>query len=249
MLIVSQARIFSVGCTSLHSTHKKLHKIKMPQLDKVTFLSQFFWLSIFFLAFYIILLKQFLPKMSRILKFRKKRLSFSGEGVLQLGGEKEKVEKSYSTLVGNGLSLPRNVLSVNFKKIESWLKDTLSQTNQTKLGQVNKRYIASLGERAVAQNLALIPVYTLPHGTQEGQNNSSSSLSFFLLKSLVSAQKQILRSFSSKKKNSQPLKAESVRTGSTTPLSQNKETVKGKKANDGKDKQGGKDKKKGKSKA
>ena len=219
----------------------------MPQLDKVTFLSQFFWLSIFFLAFYIILLKQFLPKMSRILKFRKKRLSFSGEGVLQLGGEKEKVEKSYSTLVGNGLSLPRNVLSVNFKKIESWLKDTLSQTNQTKLGQVNKRYIASLGERAVAQNLALIPVYTLPHGTQERQNDSSSSLSFFLLKSLVSAQKPLLRSFSSKKKSSQPLKAESVRTGSTTSLSQNKDTVKGKKSND--DKQGGKDKKKGKSKA
>ncbi len=171
--------------------------------------------------------------------------------MVQLGGEKEKVEKSYSTLVGNGLSLPRNVLSVNFKKIESWLKDTLSQTNQTKLKQVNKRYIVSLGERAVAQNLALIPVYTLPLAshTQERQNDSSSSLSFFLLKSLVSAQKQILRSFSSKKKSSQPLKAESVPTGSTTPLSQNKETVKGKKANDGKDKQGGKDKKKGKSKA
>lgn len=192
--------------------------------------------------------------MSRILKFRKKRLTFSGEGVLQLGGEKEKVEKSYSTLVGNGLSLPRKVLSVNFKKIESWLKDTLSQTNQTKLGQVNKRYIASLGERAVAQNLPLIPVYTLPlagifssQHTQERQNDSSSSLSFFLLKSLVSAQKQILRSFSEKKKSSQPLKAESVRTGSTTSLSQNKDTVKGKKSND--DKQGGKDKKKGKSKA
>ena len=238
----------------------------MPQLDKVTFLSQFFWLSISFLAFYIILLKQFLPKMSRILKFRRKRLSFSGEGVVQLGGEKEKVEKSYSTLVGNGLSLPRNVLSVNFKKIESWLKSTLSQTNQTKLGQVNKRYIASLGERAVAQNLPLIPVYTLPHGTQERQNDSSLSLSFLLLKILVSARKQTLFSPSSKKKSSQPLlrtkvqvqsdkpvpksnKAEPVRTEPTKALPQNKDTLKGKKSNDGKDKQGGKDKKKGKSKA
>ena len=187
--------------------------------------------------------------MSRILKFRKKRLSFSGEGVVQLGGEKEKVEKSYSTLVGNGLSLPRSVLSVNFKKIESWLKNTLSQTNQTRLKQVNKRYIASLGERAVAQNLALIPVYTLPHGTRERQNDSSSPLSFFLLKSLVSAQKQILRSFSSKKKSSQPLKADLVRTETTTPLSQNKEAVKGKKSKDGKEKEAGKDKKKGKSKS
>ena len=187
--------------------------------------------------------------MSRILKFRKKRLSFSGEGVLQLGGEKEKVEKSYSTLVGNGLSLPRNVLSVNFKKIESWLKETLSQTNQTRLKQVNKRYIASLGERAVAQNLAFIPVYTLPHGTGERQNDSSSSLSFFLLKSLVSAQKPLFRSFSEKKKKSQPqpLVAESVRTESAKTLPQSKETLKGKKSNN--DKQEGKNKKKGKSKA
>ena len=51
----------------------------MPQLDKVTFLSQFFWLCIFFGGFYIFQLKFFLPKMSRILKFRKKKMNESRE--------------------------------------------------------------------------------------------------------------------------------------------------------------------------
>ena len=155
-----------------------------------------------------------------------------------LGGEKEKVEKSYSTLVGNGLSLPRSVLSSNFKKIEGWLKNTLSQTNQTKLGKVNKRYIASLGERAASQSLALYPVYTLPAQSEsQTQDKSSSgekqeerSLSFFLLKSLVSVQKPNL--VLQKRKNNQPKKPDLVRTASTGSLPQNKENAKGKKTGD-----------------
>ncbi len=47
----------------------------MPQLDKITFFSQFFWLSFFYLGFYFLIYKYFLPKMSRALKFRKRRMS------------------------------------------------------------------------------------------------------------------------------------------------------------------------------
>ena len=53
----------------------------MPQLDKVTFLPQFFWLCVFYLGFYFILLKYFLPKISRILALRKRKMSFSQEGM------------------------------------------------------------------------------------------------------------------------------------------------------------------------
>ena len=44
----------------------------MPQLDQVSFLSQFFWLCVFFLGFYVVLLKSFLPALNRILRFRSK---------------------------------------------------------------------------------------------------------------------------------------------------------------------------------
>jgi hypothetical protein len=42
----------------------------MPQLDPVTFASQFFWLCIVFSALYLILVKFCLPNIARILKVR-----------------------------------------------------------------------------------------------------------------------------------------------------------------------------------
>jgi hypothetical protein len=42
----------------------------MPQLDKVTFLSQFFWFCIVFFSMYLILVKLFLPALARIVKVR-----------------------------------------------------------------------------------------------------------------------------------------------------------------------------------
>ena len=49
----------------------------MPQLDQVTFLSQLWWCFFFFLGFYFVIHKYFLPKMSRILKLRKKKITMS----------------------------------------------------------------------------------------------------------------------------------------------------------------------------
>jgi len=42
----------------------------MPQLDKVTFLSQFFWFCVVFFSMYLILVKLFLPALARIVKVR-----------------------------------------------------------------------------------------------------------------------------------------------------------------------------------
>ena len=63
----------------------------MPQLDKVTFLSQFFWLCFFYLGFYYIISKIYLPQISRIIALRKKKLGFSQQGSLQLQKENHKV--------------------------------------------------------------------------------------------------------------------------------------------------------------
>lgn len=47
----------------------------MPQLDKVTFFSQYFWLLVFFLSFYLFVAKYILPKMVRIYLLRQRVLS------------------------------------------------------------------------------------------------------------------------------------------------------------------------------
>ena len=49
----------------------------MPQLDSVTFLSQVFWLSIGFFIFYIIVVKNIIPSLGRMLKVRTKKVVVS----------------------------------------------------------------------------------------------------------------------------------------------------------------------------
>ena len=61
----------------------------------------------FFFGFYIFQLKYFLPEMSRILKFRKKRLSESSAFTLQ--EESSKVRNSASTVLENLLKNSKNV--------------------------------------------------------------------------------------------------------------------------------------------
>lgn len=125
----------------------------MPQLDKITFLSQFFWLSFFYLGFYFLIYKYFLPKMSRTLKFRKRRINTSQQGVTSMGEESDKVGGSYQALLSTGLTTCKSVFNQNYKEAEEWLFTTVSQANQTRLKNTNSFYISSLGERSISQKL------------------------------------------------------------------------------------------------
>ena len=127
----------------------------MPQLDKVTFLSQFFWLCFFYIGFYFLILKFFLPKMTRILKLRKNKLSSSQEGVTSLQQENDKIRTSYETLLANGLSASRSAFNESFQRTEKWLQDIVENNNKTHFKAINKAYIYSVGEASLSQNLAL----------------------------------------------------------------------------------------------
>jgi F-type H+-transporting ATPase subunit b len=48
----------------------------MPQLDRVTFVSQIFWCLLTFSSLYFILLKKTLPQIAKVLKLRKKKNRF-----------------------------------------------------------------------------------------------------------------------------------------------------------------------------
>lgn len=127
----------------------------MPQLDKITFFSQFFWLSFFYLSFYFLIYKYFLPKMSRTLKFRKRRMNNSQQGVTSMGAESDKVGTSYQALLSTGLTTCKSVFNQNFKGAEEWLNNTVSIANQTRLKNTNRAYISSLGERSISQRLVI----------------------------------------------------------------------------------------------
>lgn len=127
----------------------------MPQLDKVTFLSQFFWLCVFYLGFYFILLKYFLPKISRILALRKKKLSFSQEGVSSLQQENLQVRQNFETVVSRALAASKNVFNDFFSRTTGWLDNCVLSMNKTHYKNLNQSYIQSLGETSLSQNLLL----------------------------------------------------------------------------------------------
>ena len=87
----------------------------MPQLDKVTFLSQFFWLCFFYLGFYYILLKHFLPKISRVLALRKRKMSLSQEGIQSLHQENYTVRNNSDDILSKAFTLSKTLLKDFFR--------------------------------------------------------------------------------------------------------------------------------------
>ena len=169
----------------------------MPQLDKITFLSQFFWLSFFYLGFYFLIYKYFLPKMSRTLKFRKRRMNNSQQGVTSMGEEGDKVGSSYQALLSTGFTTCKSVFNQNFKGAEDWLNNTVAQANQTRLKNTNQAYISSLGERSISQRLVVSQAFV----------NVSEKASFALLiNKLLFLKKESYLAFGKNVKNRQLLK-------------------------------------------
>ena len=126
----------------------------MPQLDKVTFLSQFFWLCFFYIGFYFLILKFFLPKMSLILKLRKNKLAGSQDNVSNLQQENQKIRTNYEILFTTALTASKNAFNENFKRVEKWLHNTVENTEKKHYQFLNKTYICSIGETSLSQNLA-----------------------------------------------------------------------------------------------
>ena len=134
---------------------KKRGNNYMPQLDKVTFLSQFFWLCVFYLGFYYILLKFFLPKISRVLALRKRKMSLSQEGIQSLHNENHTVRKSSEDLLSKAFTLSRTLFHNFFSNALGWVENTASSVNKTHYQTINKTYIDVLGETSLSQNILL----------------------------------------------------------------------------------------------
>ena len=130
----------------------------MPQLDKVTFLSQFFWLCVFFFGFYIFQLKFFLPEMSRILKFRKKRLGSSLS--LSLQQENNIVRNSSETILEDLFKNSKNLFKNSSLTNDKWFSEHTAKLNKNNFKNGNKRYLQSIAERSLSNNLAIRLLHT-----------------------------------------------------------------------------------------
>ena len=125
----------------------------MPQLDKVTFLSQFFWLTFFFIGFYFLILKYFLPKMSRILKFRKEQTGV--EDSLILLNEGVAIRGLFEGYTLSGSHLAEFYLLETIDEVEDWIDDIQTSTNKNHYQIVNQDYLEGLAESSTEDTLAI----------------------------------------------------------------------------------------------
>jgi hypothetical protein len=126
----------------------------MPQLEKLTFLSQFFWLCFFFLSFYIALLKFFLPQISQILKVRQKKIEGSQGSSSELK-EQDIVLQKNETLFLTGIKKYKEFITGGFQSTTSWVSESVNALNQQALATMHKAFVSTVGQLSVTQNLSL----------------------------------------------------------------------------------------------
>nr|YP_010152764.1 ATP synthase F0 subunit 8 [Aureoumbra lagunensis]QQW50412.1 ATP synthase F0 subunit 8 [Aureoumbra lagunensis] len=98
----------------------------MPQFDKITFFNQIFWLIITFLLFYLIFLREFLPKIGSVLKVRVKKLTKNNFFAKQLHMEKKNILMHSSQTIEK---------IANFSKVILFAKMSFSERHRTKTVQ------------------------------------------------------------------------------------------------------------------
>jgi hypothetical protein len=126
----------------------------MPQLDKVTFLGQFFWTTLFFFSLYFLFLKLFLPQLSRILKYRgKKYNSHSHQSGSLLSKEifliRTTCEKLLSTTVEQGITIFKNVVFA----LTNWVKGGSHEIDEREYKKPNQNYLKGLGEISCSEKI------------------------------------------------------------------------------------------------
>jgi hypothetical protein len=75
----------------------------MPQFDIITFYSQIFWLTLIFFWFYNFTLRIFLPKITAVLKTRKKKSLLGSTGARRFN-DSSKFSKTYKSKIAKRFS-------------------------------------------------------------------------------------------------------------------------------------------------
>lgn len=136
----------------------------MPQLDKLTFLSQFFWFCFFYLSFYFIVLKYFLPKLNRILKVRKKKMGSSSDVTMKQGLHDVlwryiKPCETHHALrcrsLHEALRRFRSDLKCAYKNTSSWQEKVVEIKNKQELRATHDIYFNRVSNSCILENFII----------------------------------------------------------------------------------------------
>jgi F0F1-type ATP synthase membrane subunit b/b' len=125
----------------------------MPQLDGLTFLSQFSWLLLFFLVLYFRVVLVYLPPLAEVLKLRKKTKE-QDVADIELMGDSRKVEAvSYEDSLKQCMEKTHLCFQDGSDAASKQAEQAFVQVNKTSLKQANQLYLSTLSTLGLNQVL------------------------------------------------------------------------------------------------
>lgn len=118
----------------------------MPQFDTVTFLPQIFWLTLIFVAFYMVVIRDFLPGLTRIVKIRKKRLEAAQKMGSEFVVETTSTINDYENLLVKGADNSRQVTGNNLQSSSEWIDNSIDTLEHETTPKLNQEYVAANGK-------------------------------------------------------------------------------------------------------
>lgn len=105
----------------------------MPQLDSASFISQIVWLVVIFVVFFLVIQKNIVPFISRLLKVRQKKLNWVHQTLSNLNQEQMLISKNYNKFVVSASNKLEALLFTESNKVNGWVSVELSKLS----GDVN----------------------------------------------------------------------------------------------------------------
>lgn len=116
----------------------------MPQLDTATYLSQVFWLTLFFVTYYRLVLKFILPSLAGRRKARSKKVALAKGRVSGFDGERTSALNVYDTAVGTSSAwLSRHTLTA-VSQGDAWRSAEGRAADESALVKGNLGYLSAL---------------------------------------------------------------------------------------------------------
>jgi len=119
----------------------------MPQLDLMSFFSQFFWFSIGFSFFYVYLLHYIIPAIVLNLKLRKKKLELLAVDINKKKEGASSLLTTYDNILFKALNYSRVLINKTNDYGNAWVASSISKVNAVNFMQSNKDYIKTIGEK------------------------------------------------------------------------------------------------------
>jgi len=125
----------------------------MPQLEMVTYMSQLFWLFVFFTLYYAITTKYTLPTVSASLKTRKKFLAAYSSDISSSDLEEKETLVAYEGLFTESFAVTKKAMDNRNKQILVYSEESFQKANSELFASANQAFISSVGNLEAYKNV------------------------------------------------------------------------------------------------